>query len=185
MEDFLKPNEEIEKIVSKKKYLPLRNEDWIKIPMLIFFIFFSFLFTDNWNLTNNFNLFLIPFLITFFVFIFKVTINYYKRIRNAYYWKLIITNERFIVTDEKSRILQEYYFSNFPEMTYEENAYGNGCLIFGETEPLFGVSKSIFRISVGVNFEENNNILYNIESIKKVFNEINSKITSPNTSLAK
>lgn len=178
MNKFLEADEKIEKVISKRKYLPLRNEDWIKIPMFIFFVFFSFLFTNNWNLKNNVNIFTFTFIALFLFFLIKIINNYYKRYLNAFIWKLIITNKRLIIIDHYEKVIKSYFFNQFPEILYEENAYGNGCIIIGKKEPLFGVSKSMTHYRVGVNFDENDTILYNIENVKDVFNELSSKINN-------
>ena len=77
----LEPEESIELILKKKKYLPLRNADWIKIPMFLispFLIFTLLLEFKIENIKEGFGLFTISFVMVYLYFFLKVINNYYK-----------------------------------------------------------------------------------------------------------
>ena len=80
--------------------------------------------------------------------------------------------------NHKNSIENSFFYNNFPTIEYEENAYGNGCIIIGEKESLFAESKSLTNYRVGVNFSEDDIILYNIENVKNVYNILKTKITN-------
>lgn len=180
MEINLQPEESIELIISKKKYPPLRNGDWVKIPMFLIFPFLPYFIikTPLKELNEGFGIYFLLMLIIFLFFAFTVIKNYYKRYLIAFKWKYIITNKRLLIINHKNSIENSFYYDNFPTMELEENAYGNGCLIIGEKEPFWAESKSLTNYRVGVNFSENDFILYNIENVKNVYNILKSKITN-------
>lgn len=181
MEINLNPEETLDFIIAKKKYPPLRNEDWVKIPMFLIFSFFIFFIARDFsleNLTNDFGIYFLFFFISYLYFSFKVINNYYKRYLVAFKWKYIITNKRLLIINHKNLIEKFFYYDNFPTIELEENAYGNGCLIIGEKEPFWAESKSLTNYKIGVNFSEDDFILYNIENVKNVYNILRTKITN-------
>ena len=177
----LNPEESIELIITKKKYPPLRNEDWLKIPMFLIFPFFLYFIINKTSLkelTEGFGINFIFILFIFLFFAFSVIKNYYKRYLVAFKWKYIMTNKRLLIMNHKNSIENSFFYNNFPTIEYEENAYGNGCIIIGEKESLFAESKSLTNYRVGVNFSEDDIILYNIENVKNVYNILKTKITN-------
>ena len=175
----LEPEESIELILKKKKYLPLRNADWIKIPMFLispFLIFTLLLEFKIENIKEGFGLFTISFVMVYLYFFLKVINNYYKRYLVAFKWKYVLTNERLIIIKHKNLIEKFFYYNDFPNFECEENAYGNGCLIIGEKEPFFAESYSPTNYNVGINYSEEDFILYNIENIKNIYNILKTKV---------
>lgn len=182
MEATLEPEESIEFIVTKKKYLlPLKNEDFIKIPMLVFFSILGYLITKNifsGSFSKEFVAYFWFILLVFTYFLFTVIKNYYKRYLVAFKWKYIVTNKRLIIINHKSSFENSFYYNNFPQITFSENLYGNGYIIIGKEEPFLAESSSFLHYRVGVNFSEEDFILYNIENVKNVYNSVKSKITN-------
>ncbi|MEW5677557.1 hypothetical protein ABGT15_14700 [Flavobacterium enshiense] len=181
MEINLNPEESIELLIPKKKYPPLRNEDWVKIPMFFIFPFFLYFIISKSSLkelTEGFGIYFLFILIAYPFFVFIVIKNYYKRYLVAFKWKYIMTNKRLLIINHKNLIEKFFNYEDFPQIEFEENAYGNGCIIIGDKESLFAESKSLTNYRVGVNYSEEDLILYNIENVKNVYNILKSKITN-------
>lgn len=180
MQITLNPEEFIELLVTKKKILPLRNEDWIKIPMLIFFSFLLYFISINTlkGFSQAFSAYLVFILIIAAYLFFSVIRNYYKRYLVAFKWKYILTNKRLLILNHKDEIEKSFYYDNFPQIEFSENLYGNGYIIIGEKEPFLAESKTLISYRVGVNFSEADLVLYNIKNVKKVYNLVQSKIIS-------
>jgi hypothetical protein len=179
MEIPLDPKESIEFLVAKKKYLPLRNEDFIKIPMIVFLLIFAYFIIKNISSEGFSKVFAayFSFILLLFVYvIFTVIKNYYKRYLVATKWEYIITNKRLIVINHKNSIENSFYYDNFPKIEFGENLNGNGHIIIGEKEPFLAESKSLISYRVGVNFSEDDIVLYNIENVKSIYNLIKSRV---------
>lgn len=178
----LDTDENIELIVKKKKSIPLRKEDFLKIPMLIFAsIFIYFFFKNDYFKGKNpfLNLYFIFFGVLTISFIFYVLNNFYKRYLNVFRTEHILTNKRLIIVDHKHKIQEFFYYENFPKVEFEENIFNsNGSIIIGEREPLLAESRSLISYRVGVNFSENDTIIYNVINIKNIYNDLKSKIKS-------
>ncbi|KAF2517905.1 hypothetical protein [Flavobacterium foetidum] len=180
MQIDLNPEEEIEFVISKRKSFPFRDEDFLRIPMLIGVLFILY-FANN-TFSRGFSkgfvayFYLISALFSFILF--SVVKNYYKRLLIAFKWKYIVTNKRLFVLNHKNTIEHSFYYDNFPEINFSENLYGNGYLIIGKKQPVFSSSSSFLHYRMGVNFSEEDLILYNIENVKNVSKLIKSRITN-------
>jgi hypothetical protein len=175
----LNPSECIDFIIQKKKYFPFKVEDLLKLLVIVMFSFFiNLILNDIKRFNKDFSVTdLIPLLMMIIVFI-TLLINFYKRFLIAYKWKYIVTNQRLVIINHKDVIESSFYFNDFPSLNFQENAYGNGYLIIGDKEPVFAESKSFTSYRVGVNFSEEDFILYNIENVKNVYNIIKERIAN-------
>lgn len=172
-------NESIELKISKKKNLPLRNEDWIKIPFFMFFSsIFYFIATEILldKSSKGLKLYIFFFLSLYFFLIFTMIKNYYKRYLVAFKWEYILTNRRLIIINHKNQIENSFYYDNFPKIELEQYALGNDYIIIGEKDSILAESRSPISYRVGINFSENDFTLYNIENVKAIYNLLKSKV---------
>ncbi|MDR6761327.1 hypothetical protein J2Y38_001536 [Flavobacterium sp. 2755] len=177
----LNSEESIEFLVAKKRYLPLRREDFIRIPMLAFFSFLAYLMAKNIFLngfSKGFTAYFSFILLIYVYLLFIVIKNYCKRYLVAFKWKYIVTNKRLLILNHKNSIENSFYYDNFPQIEFTENLSGNGFITIGEKEPFLSESSSLISYRVGVNFSEEDIVLYNIKNVKNVCNLIKSRITN-------
>jgi len=168
----------IELEIIKTKQIPLRNEDWIKIPFFVFFSMLLYFIMENFlfkNFSKGFHAYFIFFLIIYIYIVFVIIRNYYKRYLVGFKWKYIITNKRLLIINHKNLIENSFYYNDFPKIKLQ---YGipNDYIIIGEKEPFLEESNSLLNKRVGINFSENDLILYNIESVENIYNTLKSKI---------
>jgi len=174
---YLKPDESIIKTLYPKKVIPLRIEDWVKMP---FFIIFCFLFAVilKYNLSDSvqfrqlYDYIILPLIIIFGL---SMTVGklFFRRLGvvNSIYY---ITNQRVIIYNISSaRTIKSFYFDNFPEMECRENLNGFGYIILGEKASL-GVSNGWG--TAGINMLEHKFVLNNITNVKAEYDFIKKMI---------
>lgn len=174
-------DESIEFEILKNQKLPVRIEDWIKIPFFIFFSFLLYYITKEISINNFSKVFQVySFFFSFlYVFIiFTIIKNYYKRYLTAFKWRYILTNKRLLIIDHKNSLQHSFYFDCFPQIELVENLLGHDYIIIGKKESLFEGSGSLISYRGGINFSEDDILLYNIENIKSIYNLLKSKIVN-------
>jgi|SRR5690554_2929223 len=171
IEKHLNKEEEIELIIDKKKSFPFVVEDFFKLFLLFFSVFI--INQISYDLERfHIEVGLIDIVPISFISIIWIVIivNFHRRYTIAYKWKYIITNQRLIIINNKNSIKHSFVFKAFPNLTFEENAYGNGFIIIGEKEPVF------MDYQIRINLSENDIKLYNIKNVKSIYNILKQKI---------
>jgi hypothetical protein len=178
IESYLGKDENIERILNQKTNIPLRIEDWIKIPLSIFICFvFSFFILKSFDKSEA-ELTLIKYVLIFVItcFILYQTIgSLFKRWREVNVSTYAITNVRLIIFDKStSKIKHSFSFVEFPNLTYRENAYNFGFIIIGTPEPFF--EQQSFLSKAGVNLKDDEIVLYNLKNVKVEYDYLKSRI---------
>lgn len=178
IESYLEKDENIERILNQKTNIPMRIEDWIKIPLSIFICFvFSFFILKSFDKSET-ELILIKYIlisaITCFI-LYQTIGNLFKRWRKVNVSTYAITNFRLIIFDKSaSKIKHSFSFIEFPNLTYRENAYNFGFIIIGKPEPFF--EQQSFQSKAGVNLKDDEIVLYNLKNVKAEYDYIKSRI---------
>ena len=178
IESYLGKDEKIERILNQKTNIPLRIEDWIKIPLSIFICFvFSIFILKSFDKSEA-ELTLIKYILIFVItcFILYQTIgSLFKRWREVNVSTYAITNFRLIIFDKStSKIKHSFSFVEFPNLTYRENAYNFGFIIIGTPEPFF--EQQSFLSKAGVNLKDDGIVLYNLKDVKVEYDYLKSRI---------
>ncbi len=172
IDSYLKSDESIIKILHPTKSIPLRLEDWIRMPFFIIFCIALFIIlkpdaTASLQSKQLNTYFIIPLLIIFglFMSIGKLIHRRFQTINSIYY----ITNQRIVFFNKPSKsIAKSFYFNQFIEIDYRENAYGFGYIILGKQEPFANRGGRIF----GINPLEHKNVMNNIVDVKQEYDLI-------------
>lgn len=172
IESFLKSEESIIKILYPKKSIPLRLEDWVKMPFFILFcIVISIVFkpydSSDLHFKQLYYYLLLPLIVIFgfLMTIGKLFLRRLKTINSVYY----ITNQRVIIFNQHSTdTIKSFFFNQFPEIDYRENAYGFGYIILGKKEPLFVYGGRMG----GINILEHKDVMNNIVDVKAEYDLI-------------
>ena len=178
IESYLAKDEKIERILNQKTNIPLRIEDWIKIPLSIFICFvFSFFILKSFDKSEaelTLIKYILIFVITFFI-LYQTIGSLFKRWREVNVSTYAITNVRLIIFDKStSKIKHSFSFVEFPNLTYRENAYNFGFIIIGTPEPFF--EQQSFLSKAGVNLKDDEIVLYNLKNVKVEYDYLKSRI---------
>lgn len=180
IDSYLNSDEFILKTLHPKKNIPLRLEDWVKMPFFTLFcivllIIFRPLESDTLQKHQLYKYLITP-MVIFLGIAMTIGKLYFRRLRtiNSTYY---ITNKRIIIFNKSfGDTIKSFFFNNFPEIEYRENAYGFGYIIIGKKEPLANRGYK----SVGINPLEHKNVMNNIVNVKTEYDFINSLILNTN-----
>lgn len=179
VDSFLKSEESIVKILNPTKSIPLRLEDWVKMPFFIIFcIILSIIFKPDsqadLQTIQLYNFLIIPLILIFglSMTIGKLLFRRLETINSIYY----ITNRRIIFFDKSSQsIKKSFSFNNFPNLDYRENAYGFGYIIIGNQEPVANRGGRM----IGINPLEHKDVMNNIVNVQAEYNLIKKLASNP------
>ena len=138
----------------------------VTIPFFIFFSFmvshfFSHSLDESKKDLATYFIYPMAGLFALFMTFGRICIRWYKTKTSRFY----LSNQRLIFTDKKGQFIDKSFKLDGIEISYREDLYGSGYIIVGKPEPLFQ--------GRGVNFFENQDVMYNVLHVKKVFDLIN------------
>lgn len=162
-------NETIDFEIKKKRSFPFLVSDllYVVIFFILSIIFQTISFDDVEKISSETILKLIPVFVLLFNIVMLIN-QFYNRYINVFKWKIILTNFRLVVIDQKGFLIKQFDLNNFPKLSYNEDAYKNGILIIGET-----VKTKEFpnRGYESISFD-----LYNIIDVELIYQHIQNRI---------
>ncbi|MFC0426330.1 hypothetical protein [Chryseobacterium scophthalmum] len=161
----LRENEKIIEEIEHSNRIPFRLEDMLTIPFFIGFSFVvTFILSQSIESRKDVIYYLIyPMMILFAIFMTlgRIFIRWYKTKTSRFY----ISNQRIIFTDKTGKLIDKSFKLENLEISYREDLYGSGYIIIGKPEPLIQ--------GRGINFFEDQDVMYNVYRVKEIFNKIN------------
>ena len=178
----MRDNEVVIKEINSVQSIPFRFKDLVTIPYFIFFGFVVHIMIyisvkENATYQQLYFIFILP-LIILFVLSFTIGRIFvrYRRVKSI---KYRITNQRILFLDKQfNNVLKSFELSEV-ELDYTENVSKKGHIIietFNRKKYIDSVDTfDIFMDTDGVRkipIFESTNIIYNVEDVNSVFNEI-------------
>lgn len=175
----LRESEYLERRIDHQKGVPMRLNDWIRVPLLFGFVIqgvfmIVMYFNSRKNLMEIYTLFFGIYAICMSIYyLYKLLYLRKKQLMTQVY---LLTNQRLIIYDEKAnKTLQSFEYTDFPAFTYYESPYNYGYIVVGEVEPAITGSNS-FSLKQGVNLEDHQIVLENLSQVKKEYDFLKAKV---------
>lgn len=173
---ILKPGETLIQEIKHTKKIPFRLEDLVTIPIftIILFGIITLLNPSRDFKINHYEELYYYFIIPMLTFLYllltvgRIFIRWFKTKTTDF----LLTDQRIIFCDSHSKIMNESFELENLILNYREKANNYGYIIFGEPESIAGNSKNLPMFSIGINFFEDKNVMYNIPKVKSVFDLI-------------
>ncbi|MGV3630718.1 MAG: hypothetical protein ACO1O6_05915 [Bacteroidota bacterium] len=183
----LRVNEQIIKKIDHHNGVPMKLEDWIRVPLLFLFVIGGMIWVVAYIVTNQparefYSCFIGAFFAIYAgVFLYKLL---YIRKRDIIDTEYILTNERLIFfSKRKNEITKSFNYSNFPPFTYKESPYNNGYIIIGRVEEFFVTQRGFLYQRTGINLQDHEIVLENLPQVKKEYDFLKSCIEKYKTEL--